>query len=62
MSKILNTSGEFYFAIFGEYSIATYRWMDNESFRKEFLEKRKDKEERRLRNNIERKRRLKESV
>jgi len=24
MSKILNTSGEFYFAIFGEYSIATY--------------------------------------
>ena len=25
MSKILNTSGEFYFAIFGEYSIATYK-------------------------------------
>jgi len=24
MSEILNTSGEFYFAIFGEYSIATY--------------------------------------
>jgi len=24
MSKILNTSEEFYFAIFGEYSIATY--------------------------------------
>ena len=26
MSKILNTSGEFYFAIFGEYSIATYNF------------------------------------
>jgi len=25
MSEILNTSGEFYFAIFGEYSIATYK-------------------------------------
>ena len=28
MSEILNTSGEFYFAIFGEYSIATYSWRD----------------------------------
>jgi hypothetical protein len=34
----------------------------NESFRKEFLEKRKNIEERRLKNNIERKRRLKENV
>jgi len=38
------------------------RWTNDESFRKEFLEKRKNREERRLKNNIERKRRLKESV
>ena len=38
------------------------RWINDESFRKEFLEKRKNIEERRLKNNIERKRRLKESV
>ena len=38
------------------------RWMYDGSFRKEFLEKRKNREERRLRKNIERKRRLKESV
>jgi len=38
------------------------RWINDESFRKEFLEKRKNIEERRLKNNIERKRRLNENV